>query len=199
LPEEKELAELDEIDLLTVLLHPANQGLGLAHRQRVRPFIPGRSIITVPDRPKEGVVGEPVPIFFTKCGELPHQLGGLGVTISNVGPTQQAELERFDLVELDPLGREFRHLGHLRIGEDTVLHQQIRADEELVAGKGGDGRVGRISRPRRVQWQDLPPRRASASQPFHVGRGGGPEVADPISGRQRGGMEDNSGGTVVHH
>ena len=199
LPEEEELAELDEVDLLPVLLHPTDKRLRLTHRERPRPFVPGCAVKAVPDRSKEGVVRQPMTVLLSKGRELAHQLGGLGVAKTEVGAPQQTDLERFDLVVLDPLSGEVRHLGHLRIGEDTVLDQQIGAEEELVSGKGGYRRVRRIPGTGRVQRQHLPPRRAGAGQPLHVGRGGRSEVTDPVSGRQGGGMENDPGGSIVLH
>ena len=138
-------------------------------------------------------------MLFAKGGELPDQLGGCGVAEAEVGPPQQADFVRPDLVELDPFGRKIRHLGQLGVGENTVLDQQIGADQELVAGEGGDRRIGRVPRPRRVQRQDLPPRSAGARQPLHVGRRGRSEVTDPVAGRQTGWMEDDPGRTLVFH
>ena len=199
LPEEEELAELDKVDLQPVLVHPVDEGLRLAHRQRTRPLVPRCAALAVADRPKQRVVREPGAVLLAEGGEPLHQPGRLGVAKPEVGPSQQTDLRFPNLVERDPFGRQVRHLGQFLFRQHAVFEQQLGADQQLIAGKGRDRGVRRIAGPRRVQRQDLPPRCARSCQPLDVGRGRRSEVADPEARRQTGWVEDDTCGSCVLH
>ncbi len=195
----EKLAELDEIDVLAVLLHPLDEGLGVASGEGPRPLVPRFAATTVAKGAKEGVVGEPVAVPLAEVGQLEHQLARLAFGEAAEREPQQFELERRHGVEIHPFGWKFRHIPHILIEKDAVLHQQVGADEELIAGKGGDRRVRRVPGPGRVQWKNLPPAGAAARQPLDVGCGGRAEVADAETRGQAGGMEDDTGRSSVLH
>ena len=154
---EEKLAELDEIDVLAVLLHPLDEGLGVTSGEGLRPFVPRFAATAVAEGAEEGVVGEPVAVPLAEVGQLENQLSRLVVGEATECEPQQLELERRHGVEIHPFGWKFRHIPHILIEKDAVLHQQVGADEQLIAGKGGDRRVRRVPGPGRVQWQYLPP------------------------------------------
>ena len=69
-----------------------------------------------------------------------------------------------------------------RGGDPAPVDQQFEADEQRVAGKGGDGGVGRVAVADGIERQHLPEALFGGGEEVGEGVGGGAEVADAALG-----------------
>ena len=159
---------------------------GLAPLQLVRPAAPGLPAEVLADGREEGEVVEPPGVPPAEPVEVPavaplHEPG--------VHPVEEPLLERDHPGEVDmPVGELFGP-GEVRRGEEAVVGQQLRADQDRVLRKRGEA-VVRVGVDRRVQGEDLPVRlpglRKKVGEPVRRG----PEVPDPEPRRQRRDMQE---------
>ena len=110
-----------------------------------------------------------------------------------VGFAEQAVLIADDGAVVDSAGIALGGARQVLFGQKTGLHQQVRADQQRLTGKGGETLVGRVAEARGAQGQDLPEMLARAGQEIDKIAGGGAQVADPVGGRERGGMDQDAG------
>ena len=81
--------------------------------------------------------------------------------------------------------------------EQSVLDQEVRADQQRIARKRGQARVRRVATPGGPQRQGLPPPLAGIVEPVHPLKGGRPQVSNAVRRRQRGHMHQHTGGTAA--
>ena len=80
--------------------------------------------------------------------------------------------------------------------QPAVLGQQIRADQERIAGEGRQALVGGVAIACRPQWEHLPKALAGGIEEVHEPIGARPEVADTIGPGQGGRVKDDTAGSM---
>jgi hypothetical protein len=90
--------------------------------------------------------------------------------------------------EIDPLVRELGHGAHRRGRQVALRHQPVRADQQRVAGKGGEALVGAVAVTGRPQRQYLPQRLLALGQEVKKAVGCFAQVADAVAAGKRGGV-----------
>src|SRR5207245_425824 len=139
----EELAELVLADGAGQLAAGGGEGLGPALHQRGRPLLPALAAPALLERHEQGLVVQPRRLRLAKRLERRTQRGGGAVAEVLPRPRRQAALEREGLAVIDGvLGQP----GALEVlaADQAVLGEALGADEQRVAGEGGEGGVGRV-------------------------------------------------------
>src|SRR5262249_46305382 len=139
-------------------------------------------------RHKKGVIIEPDRVSTLEAikGLFERRGAARLKTLPRLG--ENAVLERDDGAVVDALGRE-ASAGEIGRLQESVLHQQLRADEVGIAREGGEALIGGVAVAGGTERQDLPPLLARPRQGIHPSTCGRTQVADAVRSGQRRGVQ----------
>ena len=146
---------------------------------------------------EQGIVFQPIGLFPAE------QIEGLLSLWFSAGPEtsrgfgQQPLLEGCNGRKIDGLIRRRGQIGQVFLFQVISLHQQLRTDEQRVAGKCGAGAVGGVAVARWSQGQNLPDLLTGVGQKVDKTDGFGTEVADTVTAGQAGRMKQHAAGPAL--
>jgi hypothetical protein len=190
LSEQQELRKPNLIDLARQFLARTRQSRGNASNQLGRPFEVISVVMSGLQRAEQRIVFEPMPM---RVAELPVSRLQLSRRPgAEVAPSrfENPALERDDGAVIDCRCR--KRLG-FAVGspQQSVLDQAIRADQQLIARKGGQGLVGRVAIPCWAKRQRLPPALPGLAEAVHPRLRSRPQIANAVGRRQRCDMQQD--------
>src|SRR5579859_5425598 len=137
-----------------VLHSKALQPFRLPARQLPRPRRPGCAMVYLAYHAEEDKIFEPGSVFSFENFKAPAvAVVGFKKILGRF--PQQRQLEGADFVKVNTV-MESRWRSETARSDPRALRQALQADEQRIAGKSGDGGVGRISQARRRERQHLP-------------------------------------------
>jgi len=174
LSEEEELVQNLTLDAGLVFTCKDLQCLGIAPAQRFGPLIPANPALGFLNSHEKCKIGQPVSLLFLKGQEfllqvaVGHFLEPLG------GAVEQGQFPRDDAAVIDFFGRENGPVGKILAFQQAILHEQRRADQVRITGKGRKALIRRVSVTRGTKGQHLPEATLGTGQKIDPSVGFGP-------------------------
>ncbi len=196
--EECELDHAGHVQLPRQSAARALQRLGLAARQLARPAVPVLGAVKLAKDVEEYEIIQPDGAFLAEAAQA-FML--LGARLSKEVPgsfAQQRQLGRPRLVIIDGGNAVRQRLQALAL-DPSAIGQPLQADQQRVSRKGRGGGVGRIPHTQGTERQYLPEALPGSRKELYEVVGGGAEVADAATRRQRGGMQQDAGSALERH
>ncbi len=137
---EDELTEDVKIYLLGEYFPSGRKSLGLAIAQLAWPLRP-ITFVVVLQRRKESEIVEPGRLGRAELIEL---LAGWAPTALK-GRLQDLALQRQQLAEVDVVSGQAGQLGEIVLGEQAVIDERLRRDQQRIPGEGRGAGVWRVA------------------------------------------------------
>ncbi len=147
---------------------------------------------------EEGIVVEPVAAL-AELVEIDAQGGGGGAGEVIESAVEERGLGGNDLCEIDLGGRVLGVGVEVGGGEQAGVAEALGADEQGIAGEGGEELVGRVAIAGGAEGEDLPEGLRGGVEPVDPSVGGGAEVADAETAGEGSGVEEDAAGAREMH
>jgi hypothetical protein len=158
------------------------KGIGVALGEGRGPVVPRGAVVVILDGGVHRVVVEPVGLIGAELLKREALEGGF----------EHTRLARHEACVVDVgLGKlhEGRQVG---LVEEPLLQERLGANQERIAGKRRQARIGRGAVPHRTQRKHLPDLLFGAIEEVDKGGGRGSEIADPVAAREGGDVKQNA-------
>ena len=191
--EEKELEELDVLHRGLELPASRGQGMRVAAGEFGLPRRPRPELVGVLQREEQGEIIEPESVLAAEGGEsflLRLRCAALEHPADTVKHLRALNDDR---AEIDRPVVEFRKSLQPRTGKQSVLGEEIEADQERIAGKRRKALVRRIRIAGRPDGQYLPEMLACCMKEIGELVGFGSEFTDAVRTGQGRGMQQDAG------
>ena len=157
------------------------------------PLVPTGVVEAAAEDVEHGVVGQPGEVVLAELLEAGALVVAGVVEEVGGGLFDQRKLEAGGLCRSRRGRRAREGLAMRSCGDPAIVNEALQADEEGIAGEGGESGVGRTSVAGGTEREHLPETLLCGGEKVNEGVGGGAEVADAAVGGQRGYMQQNSG------
>ena len=172
---------------------------GIAPRQRGVPVAPRAAVEVLVECAEQRVVAQPRGVRRAE-GLLVGALDVRGLLLEAPrGARQALHAPGHDGREVDARLRGAGRIGQVGVVQPAARAQLLQVDQQHVAGERRRAHVGRVAGPDVAQRQHLPQALAAHHQPVDEMARRRAEVARAVRARQRGGMEQDAGGTGKAH
>ena len=185
LPLEFKLDELVAFDLVAQLVARALDGVGLAQRQISIPFRPRNVVVSFLERHEQGEFVEPAGVSFAESREG-FALGRRTALKRPEGiVAARGVFQAITAPKSTWSAGKFRARSNCARIEIAALHQCVEADQERIAGEGGETLIRRVAVSGGPQRQNLPDTLPGIAQKVGEAMRLRSQFADAVRSRKR--------------